>query len=115
MILGWALFPPLLLFVVSQVRPMLWGRYLAIIVPALALLVAVLVVRMPKARGPDLRSGACVVPADRVADDAHSTKRLPRSRVLDGGKSPTWGADRRLSDRAATRVRVLRPDVAGER
>ncbi len=47
-ILGWSVFPPLLLFVVSQVRPMLWGRYLGIIVPALALLVAVLVVRMPK-------------------------------------------------------------------
>jgi len=47
-IVSWSLFPPLLLFVVSQVRPMLWGRYLGIIVPALALLVAVLIVRMPK-------------------------------------------------------------------
>jgi mannosyltransferase len=47
-ILAWSFFPPLLLFIVSQVRPMLWGRYLGIIVPALALLVAVLVVRVPK-------------------------------------------------------------------
>ncbi|MDQ3671446.1 MAG: glycosyltransferase family 39 protein [Actinomycetota bacterium] len=47
-VLGWAFFPPLLLFVVSQARPMLWGRYLGIVVPALAVLVAVLIVRAPK-------------------------------------------------------------------
>jgi len=45
---AWALFPPLLLFVVSQVRPMFWGRYLGIVVPALAVLLAVLIVRSPK-------------------------------------------------------------------
>lgn len=48
-LVGWAFFPPLLLFVVSQVRPMFWGRYLGIVVPALALLVAVLLVRAPRA------------------------------------------------------------------
>lgn len=50
-VLGWAFFPPLLLFVVSQVRPMLWGRYLGIVVPALAVLLAVLIVRSPKLLG----------------------------------------------------------------
>jgi 4-amino-4-deoxy-L-arabinose transferase-like glycosyltransferase len=48
LLLAWALFPPLLLFVVSQVRPMFWGRYLGIVVPALAVLLAVLIVRSPK-------------------------------------------------------------------
>ncbi len=47
-LLAWAFFPPLSLFLVSQVRPMFWGRYLGIIVPALAVLVAVLIVRSPK-------------------------------------------------------------------
>ena len=51
MLLGWALFPPILLFVASQVRPMFWGRYLGIVVPALALLIAALLVRMPRILG----------------------------------------------------------------
>ncbi|CAN5224729.1 hypothetical protein BH09ACT13_BH09ACT13_11500 [soil metagenome] len=50
-VLGWASFPPLFLFVASQVRPMFWGRYLGIVVPALALIVAVLLVRMPRTLG----------------------------------------------------------------
>jgi 4-amino-4-deoxy-L-arabinose transferase-like glycosyltransferase len=50
-VLGWALFPPVLLFVASQVRPMLWGRYLGIVLPALALLIAALLARMPRALG----------------------------------------------------------------
>jgi mannosyltransferase len=48
-LLGWALFPPLLLLVASEVRPMFWGRYLGIVVPAVALLAAVLLVRAPRA------------------------------------------------------------------
>jgi 4-amino-4-deoxy-L-arabinose transferase-like glycosyltransferase len=50
-LLGWMLFPPVLLFVASQVRPMFWGRYLGIAVPALALLIAALLVRMPRRLG----------------------------------------------------------------
>jgi mannosyltransferase len=47
-LLTWALFPPVLLLVLSQLRPMFWGRYLGIVVPAFALLVAVLLVRIPR-------------------------------------------------------------------
>jgi 4-amino-4-deoxy-L-arabinose transferase-like glycosyltransferase len=50
-VLGWALWPPLLLFVASQVRPMFWARYLGVVIPAVALLVAVLLVRMPRPLG----------------------------------------------------------------
>jgi mannosyltransferase len=50
-LLGWALWPPVLLFVASQVRPMFWARYLGVVVPAVALLVAVLLVRMPRSLG----------------------------------------------------------------
>jgi hypothetical protein len=49
LVLAWAAFPPVFLFVVSQVRPMFWGRYLGIVVPALALLVAVVLARLPRA------------------------------------------------------------------
>jgi mannosyltransferase len=49
LVLAWAAFPPVFLFVVSQVRPLFWGRYLGIVVPALALLVAVLLARLPRA------------------------------------------------------------------
>jgi 4-amino-4-deoxy-L-arabinose transferase-like glycosyltransferase len=48
LLLAWAFFPVMLLFVVSQVRPMFWGRYLGIVLPALAVVLAVLVVRMPR-------------------------------------------------------------------
>jgi len=51
LVLGWALWPPLLLFVASQVRPMFWARYLGVVIPAVALLVAVLLVRMPRPLG----------------------------------------------------------------
>ncbi len=47
-LLAWAFFPPLLLYVASQVRPTFWGRYLGITIPALALLLAVLLARMPR-------------------------------------------------------------------
>jgi 4-amino-4-deoxy-L-arabinose transferase-like glycosyltransferase len=49
LVLAWAAFPPVFLFVVSQVRPLFWGRYLGIVVPALALLVAALLARLPRA------------------------------------------------------------------
>ncbi|MGH7541914.1 MAG: hypothetical protein ACRELC_13025, partial [Gemmatimonadota bacterium] len=51
MIVGWTAFPPVLLFVASQWRPMFWGRYLGIVLPALALLLAALLVRMPRVLG----------------------------------------------------------------
>lgn len=52
LLVAWALFPPLSLFLVSQIRPMFWGRYLGIIVPALALILAALIVRMPRVLAP---------------------------------------------------------------
>jgi hypothetical protein len=47
-VVGWALLPPIVLLLASEVRPVLWGRYLGIVVPALALLVGVALARLPK-------------------------------------------------------------------
>lgn len=47
-ILAWAIFPPLFLLAVSEVRPLFWSRYLGIVVPAVALLAAVILAHLPR-------------------------------------------------------------------
>jgi 4-amino-4-deoxy-L-arabinose transferase-like glycosyltransferase len=69
MLLGWALFPPALLLVASEIRPTFWGRYLGIVVPAVALLIAALLVRLPRALGAfyGVGLGALLLTASLVA------------------------------------------------
>jgi hypothetical protein len=45
---AWALVPPVLLLVVSFLHPVLWGRYLAIVVPGLALLLGAALASIPR-------------------------------------------------------------------
>jgi hypothetical protein len=82
-VVWWAVFPPLVLFLVSQVQPVLWGRYLGIALPAVALLVGVVLARLPShlaiAFGAAL--GAILVTASVTAPQPNVDFRLLASRI----------------------------------